>query len=452
MSYRFFTFLALLLTLACQPQEQPVRKIGFPAGSTRPDWSRNTAIYEVNVRQYTPEGTLAAFTPHLPRLKALGTDIIWLMPIFPIGEKNRKGSLGSPYAVKDYRAVNPDLGTMADLQHLVKEAHKLGMYVILDWVANHTAWDNPLTQSHPEWYEKDSLGNFKPPVPDWHDVIKLDYNQPGLRQYMIESMQYWLTEADVDGFRCDVAMMVPTSFWEEARTALDKVKPVFMLAEAEVPEHLDYAFDMYYGWELHHIMNEIARGNQDVNHLVAYLHKNDTLFPADAYRMNFITNHDENSWNGTIAERLGPAADAMAVLMATLPGMPLIYSGQEAGLNKRLAFFEKDTINWQDTSKVAFYQTLLQQKKVNRALWNGTAGGELNIIRSDSAVLAFSRAKEGDRLLAVFNLSPHPATLDWPATDLDGMHILLDNTGIELTDAGQYELPPWSYRVLTNKP
>ncbi len=452
MSYRFFIFFALLLTLACHPQEQPTRKIGFPAGSNPPDWSRNTAIYEVNIRQYTPEGTLAAFTPHLPRLKALGTDIIWLMPIFPIGEENRKGSLGSPYAVKDYRAVNPDLGTMADLQHLVKEAHKLGMYVILDWVANHTAWDNPLTQSHPEWYEKDSLGDFKPPVPDWHDVIKLDYNQPGLRQYMIESMQYWLSEADVDGFRCDVAMMVPTSFWEEARTALDKVKPVFMLAEAEVPEHLDYAFDMYYGWELHHIMNEIARGNQQVNHLVAYLHKSDTLFPADAYRMNFITNHDENSWNGTIAERLGPAADAMAVLMATLPGMPLIYSGQEAGLNKRLAFFEKDTIDWQDTSKVAFYRTLLQQKKINRAMWNGTAGGELNIIRSDSAVLAFSRTKEGDRLLAVFNLSPHPATLDWPATDMEGLHILLDNTDIELIDAGQYELPPWSYRVLTNKP
>ena len=213
------------------------------------EWTKNTIIYEVNLRQYSESGSFKEFAEQLPRLKKLGIDILWIMPIYPIGEKNRKGTMGSYYSVKDYYSVNLEHGTLNDFIELVKKIHKMGMYVILDWVPNHTSWDNKLTIDHPEWYKKDSLGNFVPPVPDWSDVIHLDYNSEGLRKYMIEALKYWIQKTDIDGYRCDVAHMIPTDFWNEARVELDKVKPVFMLAEAEIPEHHDEPFAMSYAWE-----------------------------------------------------------------------------------------------------------------------------------------------------------------------------------------------------------
>ena len=229
---------------------------------THPEWSRNSVIYEVNLRQYTPEGTFKAFEQHLPRLKELGVDILWLMPINPIGITNRKGILGSCYSIKDYLAVNPDFGTMDDFKNLVNRAHSLGMKVIIDWVANHSSWDNNLITEHPEWYTHDSTGKIISPNADWTDVADLDYSQPGIREYMKDAMIFWIKETDIDGFRCDMAGMVPVDFWNNAVPVIKKVKPVFMIAEWDTPEMHDTAFDMTYGWELFHLMNSIARGEK----------------------------------------------------------------------------------------------------------------------------------------------------------------------------------------------
>jgi glycosidase len=396
----------LLASCAGPKREAPVAKEPPQSLVQHPAWSRNANIYEVNVRQYTPEGTLKAFEAHIPRLKEMGVDILWLMPIFPIGEKNRKGTLGSYYSISDYVAVNPEFGTLEDLKDVVKIAHDNGMYVILDWVANHTAWDHHWIEEHPDWYKKDSLGHMFSPY-DWTDVVQLDYDNKELWQGMIDAMKFWVAEAGIDGYRCDVAYMVPVEFWNLCRQELDKIKPVFMLAEAEEPTHHHKAFDMSYAWELHHLMNEIAQGKKNALDLETYFMKQDTLFPEDAYRMNFITNHDENSWKGSEFERMGPAVLTMAVLAHTLPGMPLIYTGQESALTKRLEFFEKDMVDWGSYEMAPFYKTLLDIKHRNQALWNGTWGGELQRIPtgSDSTLFFYFREKEGDAIFVLTNLS-----------------------------------------------
>jgi glycosidase len=420
---------------------------------TSVEWSKNAVIYEVNVRQFTPEGTFNAFAAHLPRLKELGVDILWFMPITPIGEINRKGSLGSYYSVKDYRGINPEFGTMEDFRNLVAQAHELGMYVILDWVANHTAWDNYLVEQHPEWYAKNENGEMISPF-DWTDVVQLDYNQPGLRDYMVDALKFWVTEANVDGFRCDVAEMVPTDFWNRARAELDQIKPVFMLAEAEVPEHHEYAFDMSYGWEFHHIMNNIAKGTMNADNIKEYLTKEAGRFPANAYRMQFITNHDENSWNGTVFERLGDAVETMAVLSYTIPGMPLIYSGQEAGLDKRLLFFEKDEIDWTNIRFQEFYTKLNKIKKDNPALWNGMHGGKIEIIdNTDSEnIFSFIRELEGNKLLVLMNLSADEQQFILEGTDLAGDYMnAMTGDSIMLEDNQEVDFAAWEYLVLVKK-
>ncbi len=445
--------ISILLSVSCNSGTEKTETVEVPTSENPKEWSKNATIYEVNIRQYTPEGTINAFAEHLPQLDSLGVDILWLMPIFPIGEENRKGGMGSAYSVKDYQAVNPDFGTLEDLQNLVSKAHKLGMHVILDWVANHTAWDNPLANEHPDWFKKDSLGNFTPPVPDWADVIHLDYDNKDMRAYMINSLKYWVTEADIDGFRCDVAMMVPTDFWEEARVELDSIKPMFMLAEADQPDHLVKAFDMNYGWELHHIMNEIAKGEMGTQELDTYFHKNDSLYQPDDIKMNFTSNHDENSWNGTVKERMGDAAEMMAVFSYMAPGMPLIYSGQEAGLDKRLAFFEKDSIEWIDSNYRNLYTQLNQLKKSNKALWNGANGGRLNKIEVDvETVYAFEREKGGDKVIAIFNMSSEAQqvsiTSEIKPTTLTNY---FTKKKITLKKGSELSLAPWSYLILSNK-
>ena len=433
-------------------KEMSTSKSSIPS-AVHPKWAKNTSIYEVNIRQYTPEGTIRAFTPHLDQIKSLGVDVIWLMPIYPVGELNRKGSLGSGYSIKDYRAVNPDMGTLDDLQALVDKAHGLDMHVLLDWVANHTAWDNSLTTEHPEWYTMDSLGNFMSPVPDWSDVIDLNYDNEGLRTYMIESLKYWVEAADIDGYRCDMAHMVPTAFWDSARVALDAIKPVFMLAETENPDLLYQAFDMNYTWELFHIMEAVASGSKNVQDIRDNLKKEATKYGPDAYRMYFTTNHDENSWAGTVFERFGDGAEAFAALTVMLPGMPLVYSGQEAGLNKRLPFFEKDTINWQNTTWRKFYTTLLTLKKNNKALWNGTNGGQL-IELSTSApdeIFAFTREKDGQTIVALFNLSPKTMNFTLESTlELKKMNNIFTNELFDGVNGDNFVLGPWNYLILTN--
>lgn len=279
-------------------------------------------------------------TPATP--EDLGVDILWFMPIHPIGELNRKGSLGSYYSVRDYKAVNPEFGTMEDFKNLVNKAHELGFKVILDWVANHTSFDHQWATDHPEWYTRDEKGNIVSPF-DWTDVADLKYdNNPALWDAMIDALKFWVVEANIDGYRCDVAGMVPVAFWEKARTELDAVKPVFMLAEDEGQRDLmKKAFDANYGWEFHHIMNNIAKGEKNAADVWAYFAKEDTLFAPTSFRMMMTSNHDENSWNGTEFERMGDGAKAFAVMAYTIPGFPMMYNGQEVALNKRLLFFEK---------------------------------------------------------------------------------------------------------------
>jgi cyclomaltodextrinase / maltogenic alpha-amylase / neopullulanase len=432
-----------------------ISDVSFPQSAIyvkHPDWSYNVSIYEVNTRQYTPEGTFKAFDSHIQKIKDLGIGIIWFMPINPIGEKNRKGTLGSYYSVKDYKAINPEFGTLEDFKETVNEIHAAGMHVIIDWVANHTAWDNVWVKDHPDFYTKDSLGNFVPPVADWKDVIDLNYDNKEMRTYMIDAMKYWVTECGIDGFRCDVASMVPLDFWKEARTELNKIKPVFMLAEAEGPQYHE-AFDMTYSWELLHLMNDVARGKKGVQWIKDYFLKEKSQYPSDAYRMRFVTNHDENTWNGTEFERMGDAVETFDAFTCVVPGMPLVYSGQEAGLNKRLEFFEKDTIKWNDSKYGFLYTKLIHDKTENKALWNGTSGGEMIPVKtSNSEVFAFVREKDNDKVYALFNLSDKKVRTEVESNTIEGDYINpFSGKKIHIKSKEWMQLQPWDYRILVTK-
>lgn len=438
-----------LLFTACNPKTtQPAEEI-IAAQVQQPEWSKNLSIYEVNVRQFSPEGTFAAVEAQLPRLKELGTDILWLMPMHPIGELNRKGTLGSYYSIKDYKGVNPEFGTEEDFKRFVKKAHEQGMYVILDWVANHSAWDNKLVTEHPDFYKKDSVtGNMVSPF-DWTDVVAFNYNYPETGEYMLDAMLYWVKEFDIDGYRCDVAELVPATFWNKARTELDKLKPVFMLAEGEKP-WLHTAFDMSYGWEFHNIKNRIAKGEANANDIETYLKKNDTLYPQGAYRMYFITNHDENSWNGTEFERLGDGVKAFYVLTATVPGMPLIYTGQESGINKRLEFFEKDPVAWGNYEMTPFYKSLLDLKKNTPALFNGNWGGTWERVNTNEneKVFAFVREKDNSKVFVLVNLSNQPVNVTFDGEKFTGSYTgLFSGTPASFEKGASSQLSAWGYEV-----
>jgi glycosidase len=414
-----------------------------------PFWAENASIYEVNLRQYTEEGTFNTFKDEIPRLKAMGVDILWFMPIHPIGEENRKGGLGSYYSVRDYKAVNPEFGTMDDFKALVEEAHKQGMFVLLDWVANHTSWDNVWVENNPEYYEKDKNGNFVSPF-DWTDVIALDYSNEQMRAQMTDAMKFWVEEANIDGYRCDVASEVPTDFWDDLRPQLQAIKPVFMLAESEEVDLLEYGFDMNYGWEFHHLMNKIAKGEKGPSDIIEYLKKEDKRVPERAYVMYFITNHDENSWNGTINERLGDAEDVMAILTYTLGGMPLIYSGQESSNNKRLEFFEKDLIEWGDYPKSNFYSTLNKMKNDHPAVWNGSSGGEFRLLptNQDDKVLAYTKKKGSDEIMVLVNLSDQEYEAVFDVHDLLDYKPILRKNFLPTLQVNSFTMLPWGYCVL----
>lgn len=440
-------FLVMLLLTACNQVSKEQNKNIEYQKVKHPEWSKNSNIYEVNIRQYTPEGTFNAFAEHLPRLKKMGVDILWLMPINPIGEKNRKGSLGSYYAVKDYYAINPEYGTKEDFKNLINKIHELGMHVIVDWVANHSAWDNKLITEHPEWYTQNDKGEIIPPVPDWTDVADFNYDVPKMREYMINALKYWVKNFNIDGYRCDVAGMVPIDFWNRARYELDQIKPVFMLAEANEPELHEYAFDMTYAWSMHFLWNDIAQGKKTVNDLVNQFEEEKTKYKTSDYRMYFTSNHDENSWKGSAIERLGDAIKAFTVLSFTAPGMPLIYSGQEACLDRKLRFFDKDTINWgKDCDLNDLYTTLLKLKKENQALWNGDFGGSMARINTtaDDKVFAFSRIKDNNKVITILNLSPEDVEfkLANPINDTDLKDL---SSGEKITN--DYKLKAWDYKI-----
>ncbi|WP_353401458.1 alpha-amylase family glycosyl hydrolase [Duganella hordei] len=416
------------------------------------EWTKNASIYQINTRQFTPQGTFLAAEQQLPRLKELGVDILWLMPIHPIGQAKRKGALGSPYAVRDYMAVNPEFGTLDDFRHFVTAAHGLGLHVILDWVGNHTSWDNVLRTSHPEWYEKDYKGNAHPtPWYDWDDIIDLDYTQPGLRRYMTQAMTYWVREAGVDGYRADAAGLIPQDFWDNASRELRAIKPVFMLAEWESRDMHAYAFDASYAWSWWDGLRAVAEGKADATSLYTYYAWNQKFYPKQAYRMLYTTNHDKNAWDGTEFEIFGPAVDAAIAFSFVSEGMPMIYNGQEAGNHKRLAFFERDAIQWQPSPYEALYKNLLSLKKRNTALWNGEWGATMLQVPNDAPkqVFSFVRQNAKDKVFAVFNLSGKVVQAGFSG-DLHAGAYRDFGTGetVRVDSGSRFDMAPWSYRIL----
>jgi glycosidase len=418
-----------------------------------PEWSRDAVIYQINTRQFTPAGTFEAAARQLPRLQELGVDILWLMPVQEIGVKNRKGELGSPYSIRDYKSVSAELGDLDSLKKFVAAAHELGMYVILDWVANHTAWDNPLVEQHPEWYRRNWRGEFHSPAwTDWSDVIQLDFSQPGLRRYMTEAMKWWVTEVGLDGFRCDVAGFVPLDFWDTARAELDAIRPVFMLAEWETRDLHQRAFDMTYAWSWYGTVHRIAQGKADVGALGVYHYTDENSWPREAMRMLFVSNHDKNAWEGTQFEAFGDALENAIVLSVVSRGMPLIYNGQEAGNTKRLAFFDRDPIEWREHPIGDLYRRLFAFKKANSALWNGHWGaGMIQVVNSAPAsVFSFVRANDRNTVFAVFNFSGDQQRVTFEGDLYPGDY--RDFAGGDEITLGSdlvLDLPAWSYRVFS---
>jgi glycosidase len=373
------------------------------------EWSLRSNMYEVNVRQYTPEGTFNAFSNHLPRLKDMGIEILWFMPVTPISVKVRQGSLGSYYACSDYQSVNPEFGNLQDFKNLIRKAHDLGMKVVIDWVANHTGWDHIWTTTHPEYYKRNEKGEFYD-TNNWHDVIDLNYYDHAMRREMIASMEFWVRECDLDGFRCDMAHLVPLDFWKQARSHLDQKKPLLWLAETE---HLNYqvAFDISYAWQWMHRSEAFSKGATDVAGLNETLHEYLVKSIQHMY-LFFTANHDENSWNGTEYEKYGPAAAALAVLSCTFPGMPLVYSGQELPNKKRLKFFDKDEIAWTtDVQLHTFYKTLLDLRKRNRALTSLVPGSETFLLHTSlpAQIIAYVRKESPAEVVTILNFSDKPA-------------------------------------------
>jgi 1,4-alpha-glucan branching enzyme len=417
-----------------------------------PEWVRDAAIYQLNTRQFTPEGTFAAAEAHLPRLRDLGVGIVWLMPVHPIGRENRKGSLGSPYAVQDHRAVNPEFGDLDSLRHFVSTAHGLGLRVILDWVANHTAWDHHLVVEHPDWYARDWKGDFRPtPWWDWDDIIDLDFAHPEVRAYMAEAMSYWVREVDVDGFRCDVAGFVPNEFWVAVRRRLEAIKPVFLLAEWENRDMHDGAFDMTYAWSWNDALHRIAMGKADVGALQVYYAWNERAFPAEGIRMLFVSNHDKNAWEGTEFEQFGEALEAAIALSVVSEGMPLVYNGQEAGSDRRLPFFEKGVIEWVDHPLGDYYRELLALKKRCSALWNAPWGARMiRVPNSEQAsVLSFVRRDATSAVFAVFNLSAQTRAVTFGVGPQPGTYTDALTGALVVVEADtSWELGPWGFRLL----
>jgi glycosidase len=457
--------LIALLAISCASQKSDATATAQIISSSEthvirhPEWVKNATIYEINVRQHTPQGTFQALEKDLNRLDSLGVDILWLMPINPIGELNRKGSLGSYYSVKNYVGVNSEFGTLQDFKHFVNAAHAKGMKVILDWVANHTAWDHPWITEHPEWYTHDANGKIVPPVADWSDVADLNFDNKELRKAMIESMKFWVKECDLDGYRCDVAMQVPTDFWDQARAELDAIKPVFMLAEAEQKDHHLKAFDMCYGWEFLHLMNGIAKGEKAPQDIDTYMEKVNKEFPQSTIHMYFTTNHDENTWNGTGGERYGMARNLYDVLAFTIGGMPLVYSGQEGneqhknGLPHRYRFFDKDTISFNQYQNEKLYNILLKAHHEVPALWNGADGGQFKrIYTSNSKIYAYSRTKRDSQVIVMLNFNPAPQSTSFTDALPEGIfNSIFDNKALALYATGNVQLPGYGYQIFVKK-
>ena len=411
-------------------------------------WAKGANIYEVNVRQYTAEGTFNAFAQHLPRLKDMGVEILWLMPITPISRLKRLGSLGSYYAASSYTDINPEFGTMDDFLSLVQTVHGLGMKIIIDWVANHTGADHHWTTEHPDWYLKDAAGNFTE-VNGWNDVIDLDYKNTAMRQGMVHAMQFWVEKSGIDGFRCDMAHLVPIDFWVDARTQCDAIRPLFWLAECDLPKY-HAAFDVTYSWEWMHISENMVKGQASLGQMKDVLFRY-AKYPKGALKLYFTSNHDENSWNGTEYEKFHGAARAFAVFTLTWPGMPLIYSGQELPNVKRLKFFDKDQIDWKpDVVLHSFYKTFLQLRKSHTCLQSGeNAFAYMLPTQQDDKIFAYFLTDGASKVLVLLNFSQSDKLrINIQHAELAGTYQNVIS-GIEyiLKAEESFELQAWEYMV-----
>ncbi len=408
-------------------------------------WAKGANVYEVNIRQYTFEGTFESFRKHLPRLQGMGVEILWLMPITPISIEKRQGPLGSYYACSSYTTINPEFGSLNDFKALIADAHSRGMKVIIDWVANHTGYDHHWKTEHPDWYERNASGEFYDEN-GWEDVIDLKYSNSAMRQEMIRSMQYWISECDLDGFRCDMAHLVPLDFWKEARSTCDNIKPVFWLAETDNNEYHD-VFDASYAWSWMHKSEQFFRGHCPFHEFKHELESVAQL-PDDCYKLLFTTNHDENSWNGTEYEKYGDAAKVLAVLCCTYKAMPLVYSGQELPNPKRLKFFDKDQIEWNNEPELhEFYQTLLQGRDQSNALKFGSI--EMLSTNADDKVIAFIRKHESRQVLVLLHVSnTEKLKVTVQHESFHGkFESLFSGLHFDFTTEMNFELEPWGYLV-----
>jgi len=469
---KFFLIGCAIVLFGCKKESNDTSKT---IAKFSPEVEENGVIYEVNIRQYSPEGSFNAFTKDIPQLKELGVKIIWVMPIFPISQTKRKATggdnskfasdmpkeeqhkyLGSYYAVSDFKKVNPEFGTIEDFRNLVQTAHENGIYVILDWVPNHTGWDHVWIKEHPEFYTKNAKGEIIDPInPEtgktwgWTDVADLNYDNQNLRKEMTADMLHWIKNENIDGFRCDVAGNVPLDFWKQAIPQLRKEKNIFMLAEAWEPALLkDNLFDMAYGWDGHHTLNKIAQGKETVKNFDAYIEKINKDYEANDILMNFVDNHDENSWNGTIKSRLGAAEEAMTALTYFMPGMPLIYSGNEYGLEHSLKFFEKDSIPKTKGKQWELRAKLGKIKNEMSALNGGkNKAAYKKITASNENVLAFERTKNGKKVIYLANLSAQAVEVSIPVT---GQYKdLMTGKPMSLNATQIYSMLPWQYYILT---
>ena len=421
-----------------------------------PEWSYSAVLYELNIRQFTPEGTFNAAIERLPFLRSVGVDAIWLMPIYPIGVEGRKGSLGSYYSIRDYKGVNPEFGTEDDLRAFISAAHAMGIKVLLDWVANHTARDARwITECATDWYERDEQGVAKVPW-DWTDTAKLNYANHDVWRGQIDAMRYWVEKFSVDGFRCDMAMLVPIEFWQEVSEELHKIKSdIFMLAEAEEDNLFDRAFNMSYQWNVHHIMVDIAKDARRVWDLRNAIYAERARYPREAMRMSFTSNHDENSWSGSEQSRFGAALEVMTALTFLMPStMPLIYTGQEVGYDHSFEFFERDPMPaelYHDNRTTELYRRLCNLKHKERALDAGGRGGDMIEIENNAkdCMMTFVREVDGSRVVAILNLSPYSIHADFRTGIYAGRYYdAISGEYVALDDHVERDIAPWHYQIL----
>lgn len=439
-----FLAIASLAIISCSTQ----KKIKMESPK---DWKHTTNIYEVNVRQYTKEGTFNAFAKELPRLKKMGVGTLWFMPITPIAQKEKKGTMGSQYAASDYTSINPEFGTMEDFKNLVNEAHKMGFHVIIDWVANHTGWDHVWTKSHPEYYLHDADGSFHR-ASGMDDIIELDYSKLELRQAMIDAMGFWVKNTNIDGFRCDLASWVEVDFWKQARPEVEKTKPLFFIGEFDELDNPEYGkvFDASYSWTWMHKTEDYYKKNLPLQDLRDLLMKYSALGDS-SMRAWFTSNHDENTWNGTEYEKYGEIAKPLAVFSVTWNGIPLTYSGQELPNMKRLEFFEKDPIQWNGTYQLAdFYTTLFHLKSTNPALRGGDENVKTYFVNTsvNDKILAYIRKNGKDEVLVILNLSKEPVNFTLDDAEVSGdFQELFTKENRDFSTNKSFEMPISAYAV-----